>query len=252
MKKNKNLITSFFSLCLTCFLLIFTIYAWYTANTEVSSSGITASTQKVKNVYVSEDYEDEDGDITSLSDLALYGFSNRINITYDGFLFPSSSYDGINYYIPNTIASSGIADTNDGFINVSSSSGYYISKTLTFCSFEENNIDLYLSNISISSSDSSSLYKSVRVSLTNESTIVYKCNDGGNAYPINSTTTVANVDPAISSGTQNKNFMISLDAFNSKASLVKVTLNIWIEGQNSYAVSTNDLSAFNIKMSFEA
>ena len=46
--------------------------------------------------------------------------------------------------------------------------------------------------------------------------------------------------------------MISLDAFNTKASLVKVTLNIWIEGQNSYAVSANDLSAFNIKMSFEA
>ncbi len=45
MNKNRsNLVLSLLSLVITSFLLVFTIYSWYTSNQEVKASGIVAST----------------------------------------------------------------------------------------------------------------------------------------------------------------------------------------------------------------
>ncbi len=246
MKKYKSLFASGLSLSLTVFLLIFTVYAWYISNEEVNISSISASTESLKNVYISEEYES--GDISSSADLEKYNFSNRINISYDGFLSPVSSYDASNYYIPKTIASNGTATEDDGFSKLDSSTGYYISKNLSFCSFEAEDISLSLANISIQASDSSTLYKAVRVSLSSS---IYKCCDGGDAYPVYDSSTISSTDPAIDSGNQSDTFTIDLAAFDETATVVSVVLNIWIEGQNEYAVSANDLSSFNVKMSFE-
>ena len=57
MKKNNktNLIFSIISLLATSFLLVFTIYSWYTANTEVSSRGITARSSDDQIIEIAED-----------------------------------------------------------------------------------------------------------------------------------------------------------------------------------------------------
>ena len=48
MKQKYHLISSIISMCITCLLLIFIIFAWYTQNDTVTASGISGSSAKME------------------------------------------------------------------------------------------------------------------------------------------------------------------------------------------------------------
>lgn len=257
MKKRINLILSMTSLFFTAFLLLVTIFGWYVTNSTATASGITASTKGRSEVYMSTAYNGTDSLTTS--NYTDYGFSKKVTITHTGALLPASSADASAFYYATTVGTDGTA-TGTAFTAVSSTEKdyYYIDVNLYIISLEtSSNISIYLSNVKIAqgSGTSTTLYKAVRVStIYNSTATIFKCASGGDAYPAESTNSIASTDTAILAGSVDSNQVsIALDALASESitDIECVTVRIWIEGQNSNAVATNDLSSFTVAMNFD-
>ncbi len=256
MKKRINLILSMTSLFFTAFLLLVTIFGWYVTNSTATASGITATTKSRSEVYMSTAYNGTDSLTTS--NYTNYGFSKNITITHTGALLPASSADASAFYYATTVGTDGTA-TGTAFTAVTDSEKdyYYIDVNIYIISLEtSSDISIYLSSVKIAQgSGSTTLYKAVRVStIYNTAATIFKCASGGDAYPAESTNSIASTDTAISAGSVDSDQVsISLDALESESitDVECVTVRIWIEGQNSNAVATNDLSSFTVAMNFD-
>lgn len=262
MKKLKGII-NLITLVLTAGLLILVTVAWYATNKTANVTPSVGATAVGKNLFLSTTYQ---GDSTFVYDentfSSVWGQTATINAS--NILIPVSTTNAKDFYYTSSINADGTAVSNEGVYDfdlvTSSTSYYYVSKTVYLCTSEETDMDCCLRNISIQTGeDGTDIYKAVRVAYSyNLTTKIFRYNQTeGVAYPANSKTTISAVDPALNSGGQNDSVftfpIIGASTTNDVTTYTVTAVNvlIWVEGQNSNALATYAGKGFRISMSFQ-
>lgn len=114
---KRNLIINIITLAVTSMIFVLLLYGWYVSNTEVTASGIQASTGSNK-LYVSSNYSsDYTSYVLDENDEYLSTFTNfdenywgtNATISSNVLLLPSSTPDGSTFYYTNDVSSDGTA-----------------------------------------------------------------------------------------------------------------------------------------------
>ena len=114
---KRNLIINIITLAVTSMIFVMLLFGWYVSNTEVTASGIQASTGSNK-LYVSSNYSsDYTSYVLDENDEYLSAFTNfddtywstNATISSNVLLLPSSTPDGSTFYYTNDVSSDGTA-----------------------------------------------------------------------------------------------------------------------------------------------
>ena len=282
MVKNKlklNIIASILSIVLILTGLIFTasVFGWFSNNKVVSANGMTVTVDVPKNIYVSSnDLSEIEGSHIPVDQInnTDYSFDTTIGFAFDQKLYPSS-YSGDDFYFARKVMPNGTAksETNlNKFVLIDSSVSeyYYIEKTFYILTTYRKTTDIdlinvYLSNVTISqgSNENSNLYKAVRIAISaidkngaiSEKIYRYDETDGA-CLPASGVNATVETDPALDSGdlsnTGSNAFLMDLGCVeDEEAYFYPITVKIWIEGQNSNAITSYAGTGFYISFKFK-
>lgn len=261
--KKLNSILSIISLCITSFLLVLLVFAWYATNKTANVESSVGATAVGKNLYLSTTYSGDSSFVYDESTFDTY-WSTQADLTASNILLPVSTFDATNFYYTTEIDENGAAihdGTTYNFNYVSTSTSYYyVAKKIYLCTSEPTNMNCCLRNISISqgSDDSSDIYRAVRISFTNGvNTKIFKA-DSATVLPAVSATAISNTDPALVSGGQS-NSTFSFPILGSTTVddvstyyVTEVLVKIWVEGQHQDAKAAFAGTGFTISMSFQS
>lgn len=268
LRKIKILIPSLIAMFITIGMgtTVVITYAWNTANRDVISDGETVNANFPIVVLASDTYNPSNGETTiTYSSLEDNGFGTTINFSPTNVLYPSTSYDGVNFRYATNVDTNGQALQATGDIDTYEAIDsiyeryFFLEKTFYLVSAYTSDITIYLSNVDfLAGTEGSSLYKAIRLCVEVGNRRVIISDNDGLAYPANGAETIASSDPAIRESNINRNtFTITLPAMvNAHGNVydctpVKVTLRIWIEGQSNYAVVAYSGHAFKVNLDFD-
>lgn len=238
--------------------------AWFAQNKKAITDGIELSAVVPLNIYISgnEDSRLEQNLTFPVEDLTELGFSNSYDVNDNVVLRPASSSDGKIFWYAKKVDSDGIAveDTasQSTYAMVQQTDyAYYMEKTVYLAAATEQydditSIDCYVSRVTISGLTANQLYKAARISISttddqfNETTYIYRyaadaLDNEGQALPAYDAHSKSLSDPSIAMGIYENQQTGALPfnlicANNGIISVKELTVRVWFEGENAYAV----------------
>lgn len=246
MKAQRKLIPAVAMLLVALVVMSTASYAWFTMSRNVQVNGLDLTAVAPTNLLISTDGVN----FGSSADLVNYE---------GGKLYPASSLDGEKFFAPQNIGSTGVADENSGFEEVTtavgnSKSGYYADYTLYFKTNGDQNVPVtFDKNVfpKFSGEDASSnLLKAIRVAVVsakvgsddiaiNESKYIYRAES--DAYPASLTGPVVKTGAADDYKGVADAYTYSEDEaiFTVEAGkTVTVVIRVWLEGQSENCTSS--------------
>ena len=238
--------------------------AWFSQNIKTGSDGIELSAIVPLNIYISgsEDERLSQNLTFPMEDLIELGFSNSYDYGDNVVLRPASSSDGKNFWYAKKVNSDGIAIEDAASQSTyalveQTDMAYYMEKTVYMAATTEmyddiTSIDCYVSRVTISALTANQLYKAARISISvrddqlNETTYIYRyaadaLDTEGQALPALDAHNKNSIDPSIPMGTYENEQTGALPfnlicADNGIISVKEITVRVWFEGENDYAV----------------
>ena len=244
-------------------------FAWVSLNRDDGIREMNMNVSSPDNILISADSALSSMSVVPFSDLDTYGFSNETGYPVTGVLLPTS-YNGTQFYYANVVDEDGTATDPDD-VDVDKYSPvpsarlnmFRVKKDLYLITTNDYDITVYVSGITIAqgTASTSNLYKAVRVALTyGEKTVVY-CVDGETVLPVNGPSTLCASDIAVQAGDidpddEDTTIRITLPAAGgsdgSKFVMPeKLTVQIWIEGEDRYAVVDYAGTGFRVGVSLD-
>lgn len=244
-------------------------FAWTSLNRDGSIREMNMRVDAPDNVLISAD--DTLAGLTTVpfGELDGYAFSDEAGYSVSGVLLPTS-YNGTSFYYANVVDEDGSAtepddDDVDMYSVVPSSrlNLFRVKKDLYMVTTNDYDVTVFVSGIDISqgSTATSNLYRAVRVALSYGSKTVVYCVDGESVRPVHDTENLCDEDFAVQAGDidledDDTTIRITLPAAGGSESAKyvtpqKLTVTIWIEGEDRYAVVDYAGTGFRVGVSLD-
>ncbi|MFA5341149.1 MAG: hypothetical protein WC332_05145 [Clostridia bacterium] len=252
--------------------------AWFSQSMKTQSNGIELSAIVPLNIYISgsEDERLSQSQTFPMEDLIELGFSNAYDYGQNVVLRPASSSDGINFWYAKKVISDGTAVEDTASQSTYEfveqiDLAYYLEKKVYIAATTERydditSIDCYVSQVTIAGLTSNQLYKAARISITvtddflNETTSIYRYaadafDTEGQALPAFDAHNKNATDPSVAMGTYENQQPGSLPfnlicADNGIISVKEITVRVWFEGENAFAIRSLAGGGFSFEIEF--
>ena len=252
--------------------------AWFAQSDKVQTNGVELSAMVPLTVYISGSQDERlSQQLTfSMADFEELGFSSLYDYGVNIVLRPSSSPNGKNFWFARKVQTDGSAITNPETGTKYAAVGqndkkFCMGKTVYLVTTTEAHsditaLDCFVSKVAISGLTDNELYKAARISLSVtddlgvETTYIYRyAADGtdtsGAALPVNGINTKSSTDPSYAMGIYESGQAGALPfklicANSGTISVRELTIRIWFEGENNYAVRAHAGGGFAFELEF--
>lgn len=251
--------------------------AWFSENRKLRSDGVTLSAMVPLNIYISgsDDTRLNQNLTFDFIDFNELGFSNTFNLDSDDKgLKPASSNNGRDFWYakkvnPNGHAIEDVPSLSTYGVVAQSDTTFFKERTIYIATTTEefdniNSLDCYVSQVLIEGVDDNLLHRAARLSITatddlgQETTIIYRyaanaSDTIGQAFPVLDAHNKLATDPSVAMGSfehaQAGALPITVKCAQSGVISVRaLTVRIWFEGENSFAITDYSGGGFTFEI----